>query len=925
MDGELLSTDPPHDFPVNNGSALNIVAARSGQRVNIIAFLNGNDVDIQGTDPPPADFVPPVLLSSSPSSGASGIELDLRSPDALYSGLITITFDESLSLESGNFTSGNLSVRASGALNGLSGTIGLLSGIPGTLAFAPLSGLSGSTLYQIVVGNGIMDEGGNELGQDYIIPFVSYTTPGRANIVSTWPASGASGIALDFNSSGGSGGKIWALFDRDLALGSGNANSGNISLRLFNGTSGWSGAQAIGADNRTLVFGPTSVLSGNASYEMLLGSGIMEKRYNIPLGSTITVPFISDANPTGPVFVSSFPASGASGLAFDLFSSGGSGYASVTFNKALFSGSSNINSGNISLRISGSSGWSGAQFLQPGDNKTIVFDPASSLSGSKIYQLVIGSGLKEAIAGIPLGQTITIPFVTDANPPPPDTTPPFVSSFAPAFNALGVAVNTTCAFVYNEKIDSGSVTTNNVGLWQSGTKVSGSLNIAADNKTITFVPNQNLSGSTVYNIRASGVKDTVLNQQTAASGFSGAFTTVFVDTTPPFVSTINPDRGASNIAVNTAPTVTYNEALLAASVSTSTVQLYQGSSPVVGAVTLSADNLTATFTPSSNLSGNTIYNLRASGVQDTAGNKQTTASGYSGAFTTATLDVTPPFVSSGTPARGFSGVALNATPNVVYNENLLAVSVSTSTVQLYLAGSPVAGSVALGADSKTCTFTPSANLTAQAVYNLRASGVKDAAGNTQTAASGYSGAFTTTNTSINSTPFYNASDNGSTRLLGSITASMSSRAGWRFTASSSYLGKIIARAQVTLQRNGPGSTTGGLVLHQLNASTGAEKMRLFLNGDGAPAFNSFSTSKSNYVWDCSGTPTVTIAATDIFVLDASGVTGTGSSDNMTVYRNSSDVQDTTRTHWVSTDWGDPNVVTTDQSGFDMCGILYEPA
>jgi hypothetical protein len=25
---ELLSTDPPHDFPVNNGSALNIVAAR---------------------------------------------------------------------------------------------------------------------------------------------------------------------------------------------------------------------------------------------------------------------------------------------------------------------------------------------------------------------------------------------------------------------------------------------------------------------------------------------------------------------------------------------------------------------------------------------------------------------------------------------------------------------------------------------------------------------------------------------------------------------------------------------------------------------------------------------------------------------------------------------------------------------------------
>jgi hypothetical protein len=236
--------------------------------------------------------------------------------------------------------------------------------------------------------------------------------------------------------------------------------------------------------------------------------------------------------------------------------------------------------------------------------------------------------------------------------------------------------------------------------------------------------------------------------------------------------------------------------------------------------------------------------------------------------------------------------------------------------------------VALGADSKTCTFTPSANLNPETVYNLRASGVKDSAGNTQSAASGYSGAFTTDVTPLNTTPFYNVTDDGSsTRTLGSATdGSRSSRGGWRFTAASSYLGKKIAQAQIPLKRNGTSAASGPVIFHLLNSSTGAEKMRLFLNGNGAPDFvSAFSTSKANYTWKCSGTPTVTIVSTDVLVIDISGTTGTGATDNMTMYRNASNPADTTRTHWCSTDWGDSNVITTDISGTDAAGILWEPA
>jgi Bacterial Ig-like domain len=1150
--GYELMGDREKDYPVNNGSILSIVAKHSGQRVNWMAFLNGNDVQLNNIDPDPVDFSPPMFLFSSPGSGSSGIELDMRFPDFINSGYVSLFFNKALSSVSGNFVDDNLSVQISGQGIRLSGIIGLLSGDNTVMTFAPMSGLSGNQVYQILVNGNIEDELEDKLGTDLVIPFTTYSNPGSPVLVSTWPSSGASGIDLTLNSSGGSGGKIWATFDRALFSGNNN-NSGNMSLHAVGGVAGWSGAVSVSpSDAKTIVFGPTGVLSGNQNYELILGSGIQEARYQfpqgmeiripftttinptgpsivssypasgasgvpfalngsggsgyasvtfdkalfsgnanlisgnlslatiggvsfsgvismvsgdpktmkfkpgllsgnttyqvtvgsgiregtstfgIPMGNTFTIPFITDANPTAATFLNSFPASGASGIALDLSSSGSSGYLYAHFNKALVSGNTNINSGNISLRISGSSGWSGAQFMSPGDNTTIVFDPASNLSGSKLYEFVIGSGLKELAGNVPLGQTLIIPFITDANPPPPDTTPPWVASFSPALNALGVDVSGTQQFVFNEKVQALSISTNTVGLWQAGTKVSGTLGIDVDQKTVTFTPNQALSGSTVYNIRASGVKDLAGNTQSAASGFSGAFTTLAVDVTPPFVSTINPDRDGIDVAVNVHPQVTYNEALQSASVSTSTVQLYQAGSPVVGSVALAGDNVTITFTPSSNLSGNTIYNLRSSGVKDTngnvqsaasgysgaftttvldvtppfvssanpirgfsgsptnvapqvvfnetllassisnntvklfqagtavagaavlgadnvtvtftpsaalsgstvynmrasgvrdlAGNVQTAASGYSGAFTTAAVDITPPFVSSGDPTRGLSGVAVTIHPMVVYNETLLASSVSTSTIALYQTGSPVAGSVVLGADLRTCTFTPSTSLNNTTVYNLRASGVKDAASNVQTAASGYSGAFTTLSAGQSSTSFYNASDNSSTRILSSTN---SSRAGWRFTSASTYLGKKIVKAQVTLQRSSsPFNATGTMTLHQLDSSTGTEKMRLFLNGT-TPTLSSFSSSKANYTWELSGTPSVTIAATDVFMLDISGAAGTGDTDNITVFRNSSDVQDGTKTHWVSTDWTPfGNITTTDTSGFDMAGILYEPA
>ena len=75
-------------------------------------------------------------------------------------------------------------------------------------------------------------------------------------------------------------------------------------------------------------------------------------------------------------------------------------------------------------------------------------------------------------------------------------------------------------------------------------------------------------------------------------------------TTPPTVSSMGPTNTATGVAVNSVVTATFSEAIVAASVGTSTFTL-NGGSVVAGTITYSGT--TATFTPTSNLSYNTIY------------------------------------------------------------------------------------------------------------------------------------------------------------------------------------------------------------------------------------------------------------------------------------------------------------------------------
>lgn len=151
-------------------------------------------------------------------------------------------------------------------------------------------------------------------------------------------------------------------------------------------------------------------------------------------------------------------------------------------------------------------------------------------------------------------------------------------------------------------------------------KAEGSINSGG---TTTKTHTYSTSGSYTATLT---VTDDGLNQGIAILGI----TLTGPDTTPPTVSSTSPCNNATGVAVNTAISATFSEAMNASTITTATFTL-TGASSVSG--TVSYSGTTATFTPSSNLANSTTYTATVTtDAKDSAGNAM--ASNYTWSFTT---------------------------------------------------------------------------------------------------------------------------------------------------------------------------------------------------------------------------------------------------------------------------------------------------
>ena len=128
---------------------------------------------------------------------------------------------------------------------------------------------------------------------------------------------------------------------------------------------------------------------------------------------------------------------------------------------------------------------------------------------------------------------VDVVYDTNVTPPPPDTTPPTVTSALPADGATGVSTTTAVSAGFSEAMDQATISTTTVKLAAgSNPPVSATVTYTAATKTATLTPSSALGAGVLYTATVKGgpggVKDVAGNA--LAHDFSWSFTTA---ATPP--------------------------------------------------------------------------------------------------------------------------------------------------------------------------------------------------------------------------------------------------------------------------------------------------------------------------------------------------------------------------------------------------------
>lgn len=231
---------------------------------------------------------------------------------------------------------------------------------------------------------------------------------------------------------------------------------------------------------------------------------------------------------------------------------------------------------------------------------------------------------------------------------------PTVTGTNPAAGAQDVPVTVRPVVTFSEAMDPASITASTVRLLDaSGAAVAqaaGSPQLSANHLEATITPAADLDNAATYRIwvdgGAGGVRDEVGKEMAADWEQSPGFTTVASsDTQGPQVTATDPAAGATDVPVGVHPTVTFDEAVDAATVTPQTVMLLDASGAQVaqaaGSPALAADGRTATITPAVALAENSTYRIRvvggSSGVKDLAGNPMDQTFTQTPGFTTENL------------------------------------------------------------------------------------------------------------------------------------------------------------------------------------------------------------------------------------------------------------------------------------------------
>lgn len=467
-------------LPVVNANRVSVMASISGEAIECMAFLMGQnvDMDVSGIYIAP-DETPPTVLTVSPASGASGVSILSN---------VMVTFSEPINTSTVDVNS--FVVSESGSSSIVSGAITSNSGMD-EFTLTPESGqLVPAKIYRATLATSITDIQGNGLATSGLWNF---RTRSGMSLISVQPTSGTSGVSPEST--------IAATFSQPVA-------SGTITTSAFTVRSGavstvnLSGVTFVDTDDPTTAYlvPYSGIVKVSGTYFVRVGTSITDIE-GVPLNQSGVWSFTTQAGPpppdtTPPRVSGTTPVSGASGVSITT-------NITVNFSEQVQSGT--VNTTNLFVRLSGQSALPATVSLAA-DLKTATINPTSDLAFGTVYHTNVLSGVKD------LSDNFLSPYLSGKQFTTVPLTQLVVSGTSPTSGQEGVSTNTNVIITMSQPVQSGTVTTSNIFLRQSGNNTPFNIDVltlGADLKTITVIPELGWQEGTIYFINVtSGVKST---------------------------------------------------------------------------------------------------------------------------------------------------------------------------------------------------------------------------------------------------------------------------------------------------------------------------------------------------------------------------------------------------------------------------------
>ncbi|HEU5311409.1 MAG TPA: Ig-like domain-containing protein, partial [Candidatus Eisenbacteria bacterium] len=452
------------------------------------------------------------------------------------------------------------------------------------------SALAYSTTYTARVTTGVEDLAGNNLASDQVWTFTTEPEPDTTppTVTAVTPVEDATDVDPGVNAT--------ATFSEPVDAGSVNATTFQLS-----GPEGLVSGVVI-LSGQTATFNPSSPLSYDTAYIARVTTGVEDLAGNSMTSDRVWT-FTTEPEPdtTPPSVTAESPVDGAENVDRDV-------NLTATFSEQV--DPSTVN-GTTFLLGDGSAEVSGTVSLS---EQTATFNPSSPLAYSTTYTARVTTGVED-LAGNNMASDRIWTFTTE---PAPDTTPPTVTSFTPPDGSSSVDPAATPTATFSEPVDPSSVNETTFQVTGGGGDLSGTVTLSG--QTATFHPSTPLDFSATYTARVTtGVQDLAGNA--LSSEVAWTFTTApEPDSTPPTVTGMVPQDGASDVDFSTSVSATFSEAVDPSSVTAASFLVTgPGDQAVPG--TVSVDGAAVTFTPAEPLAPNTLHTVTTTTeVQDLQGN-----------------------------------------------------------------------------------------------------------------------------------------------------------------------------------------------------------------------------------------------------------------------------------------------------------------